>query len=186
MQVPFQQSPNYKKGRRSPSVTHLVIHTMQGSFQGTKSWFLNYKAQVSAHYLVSKKGELLQMVKEEDTAWHVCLANPFTIGIELEDLSWSKDSRGRNVEMTSQNDPSWFTITQLDVTAQLAADICKRHNIPLKNVIGHNDPFLKGYGNNHFDPGPYFDFDKFRSMVQKKLDAMNPPKTSGDSSNAGS
>lgn len=175
MNIPFDPSPNYRKGRRGPGISHIVIHTMQGTFSGSRQWFKNFKSQVSAHYLISKKGDIVQMVKEEDTAWHVCNANPFTIGIELED--YGKGPRdvktGRVQELTSQNDPAWFTQIQLDTAAEIVADICHRRAINVAHIIGHNSPMLKEYGNNHQDPGPYFPWDKFRKMVQVKLGGVN-------------
>lgn len=170
MEIPFDKSPNYKKGRRGNGViTHIVIHTMQGSYAGTVEWFKNFKSQVSAHYCVSKKGEVVQMVADEDTAWHVCLANPFTVGIELEDLSWSRTPAGKTVQLTSMNNPQWYTPAELEAAAELTAQLMHKHNVPLKNVIGHNDPLLKRYSNNHQDPGPYFPWERFRTMVQEKF-----------------
>lgn len=169
MKIPYVQSPNFKKGRRGQKINYLVIHTMQGSYEGTRAWFLNQRSQVSAHYILSKRGDITQMVKEEDSAWHCSMANPITIGIELEDMSKVKDANGKIHTKTSQNDPHWLTVVELDVAASLAADICHRHGLSVKNIIGHNDPILKRYGNNHEDPGPFFDMPKFREIVTKKL-----------------
>lgn len=161
---------NYKKGRRGGLITHLVIHTMSGSYAGTIAWFQNPKSQVSAHYCLSKKGDLTQMVADEDTAWHVCNANPFCIGIECEDLTFTRDSTGKTKELTAANDPNWYTPSQLEALSTLVAQLMQKHNIPMTNVIGHNDPFLKQFGNNHSDPGPWFPWPKFRAMVQQKLE----------------
>lgn len=174
MKIDWEASPNYRKGRTGDGkIVYLVIHAMIGSYAGSIQWFKNYKAQVSAHYCVSKTGQVTQMVKDEDTAWHVANANPFSIGIELEDLSWGISPTGKKFEKTCMNDPSWYTLSELDTTAELAAELCTKHQIPVGNIIGHNDPILKRYKNNHSDPGPYFPMDKFRTMVKNK---MTPPK----------
>lgn len=75
---------NHAKGR-SQNIRGVVIHSMDGFYNGTISWFKNPDAQVSAHYLISKSGEVRQMVEDKDTAWHAGNYNPYTIGIELED-----------------------------------------------------------------------------------------------------
>lgn len=171
MQIQFDKSFNYRKGRSGGSkITHIVVHTMSGSFVGTLAWFKNLKSQVSAHYCVSKAGEVVQMVQDEDTAWHVCRANPFTIGIELEDMTVSKDPRtGKTVQKTALSDPNWYTASELDALVELVASLMKKHEVPLARVVGHNDPFLKGYGNNHQDPGPYFPWARFRQLVTDKM-----------------
>ena len=46
----------------------LVLHGTAGG--GTVSWFQNSASQVSAHYVVEQDGRIVQMVSEDDTAWH--------------------------------------------------------------------------------------------------------------------
>ena len=51
----------------------------------------NPRAKVSCHYLVNRKGEVIQMVKDKNIAWHAGKSkwkkfkdlNNFSIGIEL-------------------------------------------------------------------------------------------------------
>ena len=76
-------SPHFSAGRSS--YEFVVIHTMQGSYAGTKSWFLNPSSQVSSHYIVrSSDGQVTQMVAEANTAWHAQCYNGRSIGIEHE------------------------------------------------------------------------------------------------------
>src|SRR5690606_37154904 len=57
-------SPNYSS-RSGTAVREVAIHTMQGSYAGSISWFQNPSAQVSAHYLIrSSDGQVTQMVRE--------------------------------------------------------------------------------------------------------------------------
>ena len=37
---------------------------------GHSSWFQNPTSKVSAHYVVEQDGSVVQMVSEDDTAWH--------------------------------------------------------------------------------------------------------------------
>jgi hypothetical protein len=48
--------------RSGSAITHVVIHTMQGSYAGSIAWFLNPDSQVSSHYLIrSSDGQITQM-----------------------------------------------------------------------------------------------------------------------------
>ena len=156
--IPFIASPNFSRGRRGLKPVYVVIHAMSGSYKGSIQWFLNPKSKVSAHYCVSQSGQITQMVHEEDRAWHVGNANAYAIGIEMEDL-------GRCLK-----DKQWITPAMYKAVLQLTVDICERNNIPAAGVLGHNDPIMRNYGNNHADPG-LFDMVAFRADVQKALAA---------------
>src|SRR6188768_2384940 len=97
----FKQSPNFKPGTPSRKISAIVIHyTGSLSMEGTVSWFLNPASKVSAHYVVGREGQVLQMVHDQDVAWHAGRSamrpelddrdpkkepnvNAFSIGIEL-------------------------------------------------------------------------------------------------------
>ena len=152
--IPFKQSPNCRLGGLIPK--YIVIHTMQGTFNGTISWFMNPKAQVSAHYLINDvDGRILQMVSLRDKAWHVSRANPISVGIELSGY----------VEK-----PHTLTPIMWESCVELCASLCKKFGLSPANIIGHSDPIMRKYGNNHHDPWKQFDFVKFRKQVQAKLD----------------
>ena len=69
MNIEFIPSKNFfSRSGHKPEI--IVIHIMLGSMNGTISWFKNPNSQVSAHYLVSKDGRVVQMVKDENAAWH--------------------------------------------------------------------------------------------------------------------
>src|SRR5688572_9507084 len=73
---------NFTQGGIS-SYDYVVVHTMQGYYGGSISWFQNPVADVSAHYCMrSEDGEITQMVHDDDRAWHVGNSNPYAIGIE--------------------------------------------------------------------------------------------------------
>lgn len=160
MDIKFIPSPNYFTGRRSKTVTHVVIHAMAGFYRPTIDRFQNRASKVSAHYCVSLHGETVQMVHEQDEAWHACNANPFTIGIEHED---------GNLCLKNGH---WITAELWDASTKLTADICHRHSIPVANIIGHNDPLMRKYGNNHACPGPFVDFNKYRADVTSILASL--------------
>lgn len=78
----FIESPNYSS-RAGADIDTIVVHyTTAGTFESTKNHFLNPASQVSAHYIIDKNGDIYQMVKDSDKAWHARQANRTSIGIE--------------------------------------------------------------------------------------------------------
>ncbi len=155
-------SCNYTAASRGSSdVEYVVIHTAEGSYSGTVSWFQNCAAGASAHYVVrSSDGEVTQMVDEQDIGWHAGNwdFNEGSIGIEHEGYTGSGDD--------------WYTEAMYRESAALVADICERYGIPKDraHIIGHDevpDPYGSGYGGagHHTDPGAYWDWDYFMSLV---------------------
>ncbi|TCS73978.1 AmpD protein [Sulfuritortus calidifontis] len=107
--------------------------------------------RVSAHFFIRRDGELIQFVPCAQRAWHAGAStwagrercNDFSIGVELEG---------------SDNQP--FTEVQYARLAELARML--RAAYPgLHDVAGHSDiaPGRKT------DPGPHFDWAKFRALA---------------------
>ncbi|NKI40907.1 peptidoglycan-binding protein [Streptomyces physcomitrii] len=145
--VPASTS-NYAAGR-SAAIDTVVIHVTQGSYAGTVSWFQNPEAQVSAHYVVrSSDGEITQMVRDGDTAWHARDANSHALGIEHEGFV---------------DDPSWFTDAMYRSSAALTKHLCDTHGIPKDraHILGH----VEVPGNDHTDPGPHWNWDYYMQLV---------------------
>jgi N-acetylmuramoyl-L-alanine amidase len=73
----------------------VVHYTAGGAASGSVSWLCSEEARASAHFVVSRKGELTQLVDLGRAAWHAGAsemeyegettsnANRFTIGVEL-------------------------------------------------------------------------------------------------------
>ena len=57
-------------------------YTTSRNVEGTIAWFQDPRAQVSAHYIIGREGEIYQMVRDSDKAWHAKDANANSIGIE--------------------------------------------------------------------------------------------------------
>ncbi|MCT2587864.1 N-acetylmuramoyl-L-alanine amidase [Actinophytocola gossypii] len=141
-------SGNYANGR-SAAIDQIVVHVTQGSYAGTISWFQNPASGVSAHYVVkSSNGEVTQMVRDGDTAYHARSANPRTLGIEHEGFV---------------DNPSWFTDSMYRSSAALSRWLADRHGIPKnrQGIVGHNEV----PGNDHTDPGPHWNWDYYLDLV---------------------
>jgi N-acetyl-anhydromuramyl-L-alanine amidase AmpD len=83
--MPFYSSPNTSSRNGTPIDT-IVLHNTDGSYDSCVSWFRNPDSQVSAHYVVGRKGQICQMVEDRNCAWHAGnrTANRRSIGIEIE------------------------------------------------------------------------------------------------------
>lgn len=159
-------SPNKHAGRtRKPRV--VVMHTMESPERATtaedvaRNWFAKTAARASAHYCVDADS-IVQCVSEADTAWAAPGANADGIQIEL---------AGR----AGQGAAGWadtYSVAELDLAARLVADICTRHNIPIRKltreqlaagergIIGHVDASAVYRLSDHTDPGPDFPWDQ--------------------------
>ncbi len=100
--IKWIRSPNFS-GRPTGDVHCIVLHWTGGSFRSCVNWFKNKKSRVSSHYVISIEGEIIQMVKESQKAWHAGKSNlagygsnvnNFSIGIELEGPPSSVDLVG--------------------------------------------------------------------------------------------
>jgi N-acetyl-anhydromuramyl-L-alanine amidase AmpD len=159
-------SCNYTVGR-TVAVTNITVHTTQGSYAGSISWFQNCSAQVSAHYVVrSSDGQITQMVREQDKAWHVGSENGYTIGIEHEGFI--------------ENPSAWYTDAMYNASALLTRDICTSYGFDKTKVydgsLGWNAVVTdrarfvaKGHVNypnqSHQDPGSGWNWTKYRNLV---------------------
>lgn len=130
MNITWNPSPNFttlanavKYYGKPRTMQKIVLHwwddpkknpTLQGAINTFK-----IVGGVSAHYLVDNQ-TIVQMVTEENIAWHARDANPYSIGIEI-----NPKTPGDTYKTVSQ----------------LVADICKRRGIAItrQNIIGHRE-----------------------------------------------
>ena len=109
------------------------------------------KFKVSCHYIISRKGDVTQMVREENIAWHAGKSkwkkfknlNNYSIGIELVN---------KGHKFGYQN----FTHLQIFSLIKLCKKIKKKYHIKKENFLGHSDvaPLRK------VDPGEKFPWKK--------------------------
>ena len=149
-------------------VDMIIIHDIEGSYGSAIQVFQRPGFEASAHYVVSYGGDVTQMVREHDIAWHAGNwdYNTRAIGIEHERFAWT---------------PGLYTTAEYDASARIAASICSRWGVPLDrtHVIGHNEvpdpnnPGLYGGVDHHSDPGPYWNWAYY--MQQAQADAATLP-----------
>ena len=85
--VPMILSPN-RSSREGAPITSLVWHyTADIGDHEAIDWFLNPKAQASAHFVVGRSGKITQMVPLAEKAWHAGketkVYNRNAVGVEL-------------------------------------------------------------------------------------------------------
>lgn len=106
----------------------------------------------SAHYLIARDGEVINLVPEDHQAYHAGASewrgrsnlNSWTLGIEF----------------IATHD-SGYTDEQYLAGQQLTAQLISKYGIPLDNVVGHSNvaPLRKK------DPGPLFDWIRFKQPL---------------------
>jgi N-acetyl-anhydromuramyl-L-alanine amidase AmpD len=153
---------NFTASHRKPGdIRYIVIHTTEGSADGAASWFQNDKSHVSAHYVISRTGDIVQLVRQHNIAWHAgnWAVNTTSIGIEHEGVT---------------DDPSGYTDPEYRASARLVAYICRTWDVAIdrNHIIGHaevpdpNDPALRGGSDHHTDPGQYWNWPKYMKLVR--------------------
>ncbi|HZV34175.1 MAG TPA: N-acetylmuramoyl-L-alanine amidase [Verrucomicrobiae bacterium] len=169
-----------------------IIHDMEGYYESTLSYFQQSNTDASVYYCVNSlqngsdkmghrennpndapAGQITQMVREQYWAWHVSCWNPWMFGTEHEGFVDS---------------PAWYSETMYEASAALQQHLCNGPNantppIPMdrNHIIGHDEwenpawtnwmatnwPQIDTTCNNHTDPGPYWNWPHFMSLVCK-------------------
>lgn len=171
----FKQSPN-NAGRRKRSVSAIVIHyTGSLNLDGTVGWFLNPDSRVSAHYVIGRDGKLVQMVNDEDVAWH---AGRSAMRPELEDRDPKKEGNVNafsiGIELVGTAD-SGFTDRQLASLYDLLGILVARYRVTPERVVGH----LHIAPGRKIDPDGYdhqFPWQRTRQVAQVAFDATIPKR----------
>ncbi len=146
--------------RDGQNIRYIVIHTTEGSYNGTLSVFQDPTYAASAHYLVrSRDGHLAKLVSPDNLAWHAgnWYFNMHSVGIEH--------------EAVSADGHLWFTDELYATSAALVRFLCDRYHVPMdrEHIIGHDEvPGLTQARTPamHWDPGPYWDWNRFMRMVR--------------------
>lgn len=139
-------SPNFGERRGGLTPRLIVLHyTAMASCDAACARLCDPAAEVSAHYLISERGEVLALVAEDKRAWH---AGAGAWG-GLDDIN----SRSIGIELANRGDEP-FSAAQTRALEVLLGDVMARWAIPPQGVIGHSDmaPGRKG------DPGARFDW----------------------------
>jgi N-acetyl-anhydromuramyl-L-alanine amidase AmpD len=168
--LPIEYMPGSRNWseRYGTPVDRIVIHTTEGVGSGNISYLLSNTRQVSAHYLVMRSGAVYQFVPEEKKAWHAGCWNARSVGIEHEGFAGNRNPyTGAAVPFTDETYRS---------SARLVSWIADKWGIPKDraHIVGHGDPELKNC-NDHWDPGPHWDWARFLALVNEGNPATYNP-----------
>ncbi len=152
------KSPNFNERNTNQNLSYLILHyTAMVSCHEALEYLCKKRNKVSAHFLVSQKGEIFYLVDLKKRAWHAGQSywkgtvnlNSSSIGIEI-------DNSGHHI-----NNEDYHPI-QIKSLCELINQLIKQFNILPENVLGHSDiaPFRK------IDPGEKFPWNK---LYRKKL-----------------
>jgi len=183
MNINYRQSPN-KSSRNGWVPDIIVCHITEGNYNGSVDWLCNKKSQASSHFVVSRQGEVSQLVDLKDMSWcngtsnvssdkrfyglstssiiknRKCNANYYTISIETEGYSATTKGSLSNSQFNSL----------VNLIIYIKEQIKKIYNINLiidrKHILGHYEinPITKPNC-----PGSEFPFDKLIKEVNKRL-----------------
>ncbi|HEY0405903.1 MAG TPA: N-acetylmuramoyl-L-alanine amidase [Pyrinomonadaceae bacterium] len=177
---PFAISPEYPQASRfvpadpsnythrtSPRTINLiVIHITDGhkNINGPISMFQTRRPKPSsAHYIVGQDGEVVQMVANNDVAYHAHNASAHSIGIEhVANSGLDRDPRTHKIIM-ARFDP---TEAEYCASAALVRWLCNQHNIPIDrdHIKGHSEADQQ---TTHSDcPNAVWDWDYYMGLLQ--------------------
>jgi N-acetylmuramoyl-L-alanine amidase len=166
--------------------TVILHYTASGDSEGAITHLCDPATEVSAHLVVSRSGEVTQLVPFNVIAWHAGESiwkerkslNQYSIGIEIENAgylekktdwyeSWfgGRYSESEVYVVDEEKDESkkyWHRYTAIQI--QVVTGLCSllRDTYQIKEILGHSDvsPGRK------VDPGPAF---PIQSLVQSVL-----------------
>ncbi|WP_031087118.1 N-acetylmuramoyl-L-alanine amidase [Streptomyces sp. NRRL WC-3549] len=152
---------NYDTADRphSNAVRFIVLHDTEVDYDTTLKIFQDPANKTSAHYVVrSADGHVTQMVKNKDIAWQAgnWYMNTHSIGIEQEGFA--------------AEGAKWYTDEMYRSTARLVRHLAATYDIPLdrQHILGHDGvppTSAAGTQNMHWDPGPYWDWNRFMALL---------------------
>ena len=161
---------NYSFRKKNKIVKYVVIHyTGMRSFKSAYQKLSHNYSNVSAHYLISRKGIIVNLLCPKFKAWHAGKSkwknninlNDYSIGIELE-------NKGHEFGYT------YYSKNQYSSLKKLIFFLKRNFYIMEKNIIFHSDISP----NRKKDPGEKFfinriGINRFNNKIIKKTDSIN-------------
>lgn len=161
----FIASPNFVASAGGTRfITQIVIH-ITGGPGTTESSAINRflsRGSASAHYIVNREGQVVQMVRDANIANHIrnvhYLVAQKSIGIEHVN-TWLSGNQQRPTE------------TQYRASANLVRWLCSKHGVLRMHASGQYDAGIKGHieGDPHSHhvacPTPAWDWDHYMRLL---------------------
>jgi len=159
-------SPNFSIPKRSKKkIKFIILHyTGMKKESSVLQRLCDENSKVSAHYLIKKNGDLINLVPDLYEAWHAGKStwkktkslNKYSIGIEIHNPG-------------HDNNYEKFSFKQITILKKLIKQLIKKYNIKLENILGHSDiaPERKK------DPGEKFPWKKLAKVNLARWHKLN-------------
>ncbi len=182
----FQETPNHSGLFGDGMPDTIVLHYTAGaSCSSSANWLCNPQAKASAHVVIGRKGEIVQLLPFNKQAWHAGRSewkgrrglNKYSIGIEMANsgiltkrLDGYYTAYGHKIpddnvviakHKNREQEYAWecYTPMQIETVQQLCIALCESYDI--KEIVGHEDIAPK----RKTDPGPAFPMEMLRNKV---------------------
>jgi N-acetylmuramoyl-L-alanine amidase len=194
-QVTQRSTPN-RGGRLVPE--YLVYHYTAGSSAGSSAdWLCNPAAKASAHLVLGRAGEIIQLAPFNVVTWHAGIShwagltgmNNYAIGIEMDNAGVLKNLGDRYESAFGKVYPrnevvlakhrhgtqeqAWHAYTEAQIGRAFELGELLFAHYGLKEVLGHED-IARGRKS---DPGPAFPLASLASRVAGRMEDDFPRYT---------
>jgi N-acetylmuramoyl-L-alanine amidase len=160
--VAANQPCNYESANRPQdlSINQIVIHDVEGSALSALNSFQDPSSAVSSHYIIDTDGTVYEVLHNKDIAyaagnyWY----NQHSINIEHAGY----DATGYQ----------WYNALQYLASAKLVAFLIREYHIPLDHdhIVSHGTipSSLLIVAPNHVDPGPYWLWQYYLTLIHQQ------------------
>ena len=202
LQISFDASPNHGTTFSEGLPDVIVLHYTGGSsLESSVNWLKSPASKASAHVIIGKNGEIVQLVPFNIKAWHAGISewqgrknlNHFSIGIEIDNSGllekrvdgyytyWGKRIDNSQVVLATHKHKNqeqvWEAFTEKQIVIVEKIVMALKESYPIKDIVGHDDiaPGRKT------DPGPAFPLQKIKNKLfyyrneDVQLDINNNP-----------
>lgn len=153
-------NPYSRSGESQNRIENIVVHWVGNagsSAMANRNYFENlqntHKTYASSHYVIGLDGEIIRCIPEDEVAFHAGSYSMNRKSIGIEDCHPDWDGK--------------FNENTYNSLVELCADICKRYELSVDNIIRHYDVTGKNcpkYYVEHKD-----EWIKFKNDVAKKI-----------------
>jgi N-acetyl-anhydromuramyl-L-alanine amidase AmpD len=129
----FVSTPNYKHTARR-TISAIVLHYSHGLTEDVIAWMATPQSHTSVHYVISRHGEVTQMVQEHCIAWHAGRSAMDPHNQPPKEVNVNEFSLG--VMLIGDAD-SGFTDRQLAALYALTERLVATYRIQPDRIVGH-------------------------------------------------
>ncbi len=185
--IQYKKTPNTSGKFPAKLPDTIVIHyTAAPSLSSAVNWLTNKKSQASAHLIIGKDGEIVQLADFNTITWHAGKSkwgkreklNNYSIGIEIDNCGilqkkdaktyrysekgpeFSKDDVIFAKHKNGGREEAWqkYPESQIELVFAVCELLCKTYNI--QYILGHEEITTR-----KTDPGPAFPLEEFRKKL---------------------